>query len=106
MVGDGSAMYSIQALWTAAHLQLPITYVICNNNGYRIIKQRMLAFHGNRNFTGMEFRDPAIDYAAMAGSMGGTAERIVRPEDFEPAMSRALRHHGPVVLDVVVDGRV
>jgi thiamine pyrophosphate-dependent acetolactate synthase large subunit-like protein len=38
--------------------------------------------------------------------MGVTAERIVRPEDFEPAMSRALRHHGPVVLDVVVDGRV
>ena len=106
IVGDGSAMYSIQALWTAAHLKLPITYVICNNGGYLIIKQRLLAFHGNRNFNGMEIRNPEIDYAAMAGSMGVTAERITRPEDFEPAMTRALTHNGPVVLDVVVDGRV
>lgn len=106
IVGDGSAMYSIQALWTAAHLKLPITYVICNNGGYLIIKQRLLAFHGNRNFNGMEIRNPEIDYAAMAGSMGVTAERITRPEDFEPAMNRALTHNGPVVLDVVVDGRV
>src|SRR6202045_1284272 len=44
--GDGSAMYSIQALWTAAHYKLPLNVVICNNGGYRIIKQRLLAFHG------------------------------------------------------------
>jgi benzoylformate decarboxylase len=106
MVGDGSAMYSYQALWTAAHFKLPITYVICNNDGYRIIKQRMLAFHGNRNFNDFEIRNPEIDYAAMARSMGVTAERITRPEEFEPAMTRALTHDGPVVLDVVVDGRV
>ena len=47
IVGDGSAMYSIQALWTAAHLKLPITYVICNNASYRIIKERLRAFHGS-----------------------------------------------------------
>ena len=41
LLGDGSAMYSIQALWTAAHQKLPITYVIANNGGYRIIKQRL-----------------------------------------------------------------
>ena len=105
-VGDGSAMYSIQALWTAAHLKLPITYVICNNGGYRIIKQRLLAFHGNRHFQGMEFVKPEMDYAAMAASMGVTAERITKPEAFEGAMARALKHNGPVVLDVVVDGRV
>jgi len=106
MVGDGSAMYTYQALWTAAHLKLPITYVICNNDGYRIIKQRMLAFHGNRNFNAFQIQNPEIDYAAMARSMGVTAERITQPQEFEPAMSRALTHDGPVVLDVVVDGRV
>jgi benzoylformate decarboxylase len=105
-VGDGSAMYSIQALWTAAHLKLPITFVICSNGGYRIIKQRLLAFHGNRNFNGMSFEKPEIDYAAMAASMGVTSERITKAEAFEPAMARALRHDGPVLLDVVVDGRV
>jgi benzoylformate decarboxylase len=106
MVGDGSAMYSIQALWTAAHLKLPITFVMCNNGGYRIIKQRLLAFHGNRNFIGMEFKDPAMNYAQMAASMGVTSERIETADAFEPAMTRALKHDGPVLLDVVVDDRV
>ncbi len=106
MVGDGSAMYSIQALWTAAHLKLPITYVICSNGGYRIIKQRLLSFHGNLNFNGMSFEKPEIDYAAMAASMGVTSERVTKPEAFDAAMKRALKHDGPVVLDVVVDGRV
>ncbi|MDD9916224.1 MAG: thiamine pyrophosphate-binding protein, partial [Rhodospirillaceae bacterium] len=58
VIGDGSAMYSVQALWTAAHLKLPITYVICNNRGYRIINQRLLSFHGNDQWIGMEFEDP------------------------------------------------
>ena len=56
--GDGSAMYSIQALWTAAHHKLPITYVIANNGGYRIIKQRLKSFHGNDHYIGMDFVDP------------------------------------------------
>ncbi|MGE0748849.1 MAG: thiamine pyrophosphate-binding protein, partial [Rhodospirillales bacterium] len=60
IVGDGSAMYSIQALWTAAHHNLPIAFVIANNKGYRIIKQRLLAFHGNREFIGMDFVEPEI----------------------------------------------
>ncbi|MGE5156655.1 MAG: thiamine pyrophosphate-binding protein, partial [Gemmatimonas sp.] len=50
--GDGSAMYSIQALWTAAHHKLPLTVVIVNNGGYRIIKQRLLSFHGDDNYVG------------------------------------------------------
>ena len=41
--GDGSSMYSIQSLWTAANQNLPLTFVIVNNGGYRIIKQRLLA---------------------------------------------------------------
>jgi benzoylformate decarboxylase len=45
--GDGSAMYSIQAVWTAAHHKLPLSVVIINNGGYRIIKQRLLSFHGD-----------------------------------------------------------
>ena len=105
-VGDGSAMYSIQALWTAAHHKLPITYVVCNNGGYRIIKQRLLAFHGNRNFIGMGFEDPPMDYAQMAAAMGVRSERITTPEALGPAMQRALKHDGPVLLDLVVDGRV
>jgi benzoylformate decarboxylase len=104
--GDGSAMYSIQALWTAAHLKLPITYVIANNGGYRIIKQRLLSFHGNSNFIGMDFADPKIDFTALAKSLGMPAEHITEPSAVGPALRRAFSTPGPKLLDVVVDGKV
>ena len=68
--GDGSAMYSIQALWTAAHHKLPLTVVIVNNGGYRIIKQRLLAFHGDDHYVGMDFVDPKVDFTAL-GEIAG-----------------------------------
>jgi benzoylformate decarboxylase len=104
--GDGSAMYSIQALWTAAHHKLPITYVIANNGGYRIIKQRLRSFHGNDHYIGMDFADPAIDFAALARSMGMPAETITEPDAVPAALRRAFSTSGPKLLDVVVEGRV
>jgi benzoylformate decarboxylase len=106
VIGDGSAMYSIQALWTAAHLGLPITYIICNNRSYRILKERLLAFKGmaatNQTFTGMDFHDPPIDFVALAQSMGVASRRITEIDDFVPALEAALAHDGPDLLDVVV----
>ena len=55
-IGDGSAMYGIQALWTAAHLKLPITYVIINNRSYRIIKERLVASRKSDRFVAMDLR--------------------------------------------------
>ena len=103
VVGDGSAMYSIQALWTAANAKLPITYVIANNGGYRIIKERLKSFHGVERYTGMEFRDPAIDFTGLARSMGVTAMRITDPDAVAPAIAESIRRNGPTLLDVVVD---
>jgi benzoylformate decarboxylase len=105
-VGDGSAMYSIQALWTAARLKLPIAYVIANNGGYRILKQRLLAFHGNANPIGMDLDDPKVDFAGLARSMGVASERITEAEGLNSALRRALSAPGPTLLDVQVDGRV
>jgi benzoylformate decarboxylase len=106
VIGDGSAMYSIQALWTAAHLKLPITYVIANNKGYRIIKQRLLSFHGNDNFIGMDFEDPEIDFTGLARSLGMTAERITDPAAVRPALDAAIASGGPTLLDVSVERSV
>jgi benzoylformate decarboxylase len=103
--GDGSAMYTIQALWTAAHLKLPITYVIANNGGYRILKQRLKAFHGNDEPIGMDLVDPKVDFVGLAKAMGMSAERIAEPEALAPALQRAFASPGPKLLDVVVDGR-
>ena len=77
--GDGSAMYSIQALWTAAHHKLPLTFVIANNGGYRIIKQRLLAFHGDDHYVGMDFVDPPVDFSGVARSLGMEAIRVSDP---------------------------
>jgi benzoylformate decarboxylase len=102
--GDGSAMYSIQALWTAAHQKLPLTVVIVNNGGYRIIKQRLLAFHGDDHFVGMDFVDPPVDFAGMARALGLEAMRITEAKDLKPALSSAFRRPGAKLIEVVVDG--
>jgi benzoylformate decarboxylase len=104
--GDGSAMYSIQALWTAAHHKLPLTVVICNNGGYRIIKQRLLAFHGDNNYVGMDFADPPVDFAGIAKSLGLEAMRITEAKDLKPALTSAFQRPGAKLIEVVVDGTV
>ncbi len=104
--GDGSAMYSIQALWTAAHHKLPLAVVIANNGGYRIIKQRLLAFHKDSHFVGMDFADPPVDFAGIATALGVTAVRVTEGKDIAPALAAALRRNGPTLLDVSVDGSV
>ncbi len=106
VIGDGSALYNIQALWTAAHLRLPMVWVIANNRGYRILKQRVQAGHGVERFVGMDFDDPPIDFAALAAAMGVRSRRVVEPAEVGPALEEALAHPGPTLLDVVVDGRL
>jgi benzoylformate decarboxylase len=105
IVGDGSAMYSVQALWTAAHLQLPITYVIPNNRGYRILKERLVSFRKTDKFVGMDLREPEIDFVALAQSLGVPAQRIADPGAIAPALRAAVATGKPALLDVsVMDG--
>jgi len=102
--GDGSAMYSIQALWTAAHHKLPLNVVIANNGGYRIIKQRLLAFHGDDHYVGMDFVDPPVDFAALARSLGLEAMRISEPRELSATLSSAFSRPGAKLIEVMVDG--
>jgi len=104
--GDGSAMYSIQALWTAAHHKLPLTVVIANNGGYRIIKQRLLAFHGDDHYVGMDFADPPVDFIGLAKSLGLEAIRITEAKDVAPTLKSAFSRPGAKLIEVVVDGTV
>jgi benzoylformate decarboxylase len=104
--GDGSAMYSIQSLWTAAHHKLPLNVVICNNGGYRIIKQRLLAFHGDDNYVGMDFVDPPVDFCGMAKSLGLEAIRITDPAELKPKLSDAFKRPGAKLIEVVLNNSV
>lgn len=99
-------MYSIQALWSAAKQKLPIIFVIANNGGYRIIKQRLKSFHGNEEYIGMDFQQPAIDPAKLAEAFGMRAIVASTPVEFEAAMGSAIANDGPVLIDVAVQGHV
>ena len=100
--GDGSAMYSPQALWTAAHLKLPILFLIFNNQGYRILKERLLAFHGNDQYIGMNLREPSIDFTGLATAFGMRAEKITDAVQFEATFKDAVTSDTPCLLEIML----
>jgi benzoylformate decarboxylase len=105
IVGDGSAMYSIQALWTAAHLKRPITYVIPNNHGYRILKERLVSFRKTDNFVGMDITEPDLDFVGLAESMGIRSRRVENPDDIDGAVREGIASGTPNLIDMrVADG--
>ena len=107
LVGDGSAMYTCQALWTAAHDRIAAVFVILNNSSYRILKQRLVAQRGLAaqvdRFVGMELTDPAIDYVGLARSLGVAAERAKTVHDATDLIAKGLKSHAPLLIDVPVD---
>src|SRR5258705_8036863 len=102
--GDGSAMYSIQALWTAAHHKLPLSVVIVNNGGYRIIKQRLLAFYRDDHYVGMDFADSPVGFTSFAKALGLEALRITEAKDLKSALTSAFSRPGAEFIEVVGDG--
>ena len=106
-IGDGSLMYAPQALWTAAHYRLPITYVVPNNSSYAILKSGMLSFDlasAKRGiYPGMDLVEPAIDYVGLARSLGVRAERVEKPASLHDVLAACLADPGPTLVDVAID---
>ncbi|HTP90907.1 MAG TPA: thiamine pyrophosphate-dependent enzyme [Xanthobacteraceae bacterium] len=104
LVGDGSALYTVQALWTAAHYRLPIVWVIFNNTSYRILKQRLVMLRGLAeqadNFVGMELTDPAVDFIGLARSFGIEARRAATVKDATDLIGKALKDGTAMLIDV------
>jgi benzoylformate decarboxylase len=104
LIGDGSAMYTIQALWTAARYRLPIVWVIFNNTSYRILKQRLVMLRGLAEqadtFVGMELNDPAIDFVGLARSLGIDGQRAATVKDATDLIGKALKDGKPFLIDV------
>jgi benzoylformate decarboxylase len=104
LVGDGSAMYTCQALWTAAHERIAAVFVIFNNTSYRILKQRLFAQRGPAaqvdRFIGMELENPAIDYVGLARSLGIAAERAKNVHDVTDLIAKGLASNAPLLIDV------
>ena len=77
--------------------------MIVNNGGYRIIKQRLLAFHGDDHFVGMDFVDPPVDFTGLAKSLGLEAFRITDPKELTSSLKSAFSRTGAKLIEVVVD---
>ena len=107
LIGDGSAMYTIQGLWTAARENLRMVFVIINNYSYRILKQRTNAMKGlaaqTDSYVGMDLDRPRVDFVSVARGLGLTAYRATTLSEMADMLEAALAHDGPTLLDVEVD---
>lgn len=107
LVGDGSAMYTIQSLWTAARENLRMVFVIINNYSYRILKQRTNAMKGlaaqHDAYVGMDLDKPRVDFCSVARGLGLTAHKATTLDEVQAMLEVALAHDGPTLLDVEVD---
>lgn len=103
LIGDGSAMYSIQALWTAAQRKLPLTVVVINNSGYGAMRSFSQVMQV-RNVPGLEL--PGIDFVKLAESMGCDATRVTKAGELGDALKRGLAFKGTSLVEVVVDSAV
>jgi thiamine pyrophosphate-dependent acetolactate synthase large subunit-like protein len=110
IVGDGAALYTIQALWTAAHHAVPVTWVIANNASYRILKLNMIEYLGEgaaeRRFVAMDLTDPPLDFSRIAASFGVKGVRVEHPDQIGDAVREAQKAGEPRVVDVVIDGDI
>ena len=111
VVGDGASMYTVQALWTAARYNIPVTYAICNNRSYRILKlnmdiylRRMLEDRERESeYVGMDFPS-ALPLADIAQAMGVSSERVEDPDALRRSAEQAIASGKPALLDISIDG--
>ena len=103
LIGDGSAMYSIQALWTAAQRKLPLTIVVINNSGYGAMRSFSQVMQV-RNVPGLEL--PGIDFVRLAEGMGCHAVRVSKAAELGEALRRGMAFEGTSLVEVVVDSAV
>jgi benzoylformate decarboxylase len=100
LVGDGSAMYAPQTLWSAVQLRTAVAFVVVNNARYAILESAA-QFAALEGLPSMEL--PGLDFIALAQSFGCRAVRVTDPSDLAPTLAKAIAGTDPMLIDVVVD---
>lgn len=109
--GDGSAMYSIQALWTAAHHGLNVLFVILSNREYRVLKHNLdiyrqrFGIRTDRPYPHMDLQHPTLGFVDMAAGMGVPARQVATAEAVTAAVNEALATPGPFLIDILIAGK-
>jgi len=108
--GDGGAMYTIQALWTAARHKTDVKFVVCNNASYRLLQLNIDVYWQERSIPKHDFplsfdlSYPPLGFVEMARGMGVEGTRVEKPDQIEDAIDRALQHPGPFLIDLALEG--
>jgi benzoylformate decarboxylase len=109
--GDGSAMYSIQALWTAAHHKLAIVFVVLANREYRILKHNVDVWRQNfqagtqHPYQQMDLTGPELDFVHLAAGMGVEGVRVERSDAIAPALAKAVAANRPYLVEIAIEGK-
>lgn len=106
-VGDGAAMYSPQSLWTAAHEQLPVTFIVMNNTEYNVLKNFMRSKEDytsaqTNRFIAMDLVDPVIDYQALGTALGLKTRKIEVASQIAAAVEEAIASGKPSLIEIVI----
>ena len=106
ILGEGAAMYGIQGLWTAARYRIPVTFVICNNSQYHILKlcarTLKLPQAEQGEFEGLDLNQPKIDFVGLARSLGVEAHRVEDADALSDQLQKGIRSDQPLLLDVSI----
>ncbi len=109
--GDGSAMYSIQSLWTAAHHGLAIVFVILANREYRILKHNVDVWRQNfaagtqHPYQQMDLTGPEFDFVHLAAGMGVEGVRVEKADDIAPSLAKAVAANRPYLVEIAIEGK-
>ena len=109
--GDGSAMYSIQALWSAAHHALPIVFVILANAEYRILKHNLDTYRvrfdarSNKPYAQMDLAGPQLGFVDIARGLGVAGTRVTDPADIKGAIAAAFAAGKPHLVEIAIEGK-
>lgn len=109
--GDGSSMYSIQALWTAAHHDLPIVFIILANREYRVLKHNIDAYRArfdvksNKPYMHMDLGGPTMGFVDMAKGMGVAGTYVAKADDIKAAVAAAFKSGKPHLIEVEIEGK-
>jgi benzoylformate decarboxylase len=104
-------MYSIQALWTAAHHELPIVFVILANREYRVLKHNIDAYRArfevksNKPYMHMDLSGPVMGFVDMAKGMGVAGTHVTKADDIKAAVAAAFKAGKPHLLEIEIEGK-
>lgn len=110
--GDGSALYIVQCLWTAAKYNLNIVFLVCNNESYRILKVNLLQYWSDQSTEPRKFPEsfdldnPPINFVDLARGFGILGRQVTDADGLAEELDRAFQQSGPYLLDVVIDGKI